>query len=211
MQALVFCGQRNNGRNKPNLLRVRRAQTPAMICLLKRSLSQGMTMTSLADAPAPEQTDSGVAGTQQAGSTSDIVAVAAPLEGQLLPRTVMGLVANSPDHYGGQHNAPIIGAIINDFAFDKDKAGALLAEKQAMLDKAIADLHEQTLKNARLEERLNESVRSNMIAKICTFFSPVLLSLAVDLFKTSATSSYLVGAIGLGLLLTNFIPSRGRN
>ena len=168
-------------------------------------------METIVEVPTPADANSGVSGTQQAGTSAEISAIPAPLEGQLLQRTFISLVAGSPDRYGGEHNAPIIGALINDFAYDKDQARNLAVEKQQQLDKAIADLNEQKLANVRLEERLAESARSNLVQKICTFFSPVLLSLAVDLFKTNATSAYLVGVIGLGLLLTNFVPRRGKS
>lgn len=161
--------------------------------------------------PEADDSDSGVAGTQQAGTSEEVAATPPPLEGTILPRTVIGLVAGSPDHYGGAQNAPIIGALINDFAYDKEQARNLAAEKQLLLDNALAQLSAAQLTNARLEARLTESMRANLVEKVCTFFSPVLLSLGIDLFKSNATSSYLVAAIGVGLLLTNFIPRRGKN
>jgi hypothetical protein len=161
--------------------------------------------------PTPDDTESGVSGTQQAGAAGEVAATPPPLEGQLLHRTVIGLVAGSPEMYGGAQNAPIIGALISDSAYDKGQARILAAEKQQELDETKAELNVQMLKYARLEEKFNANLRTNIVQKVCTFFSPIALSLAVDLFKANSNASLLIGAIGLGLVLTNFVPERGKN
>lgn len=161
----------------------------------------------------PTSADNGVTGNQQAGIVAEIAAEPAPpIEGQYLERTVMGLVADRPGKFGGDINAPMLGAMLNDFAFERAEAKKLAAANQAKLDQAFADLNEEKLKNVRLEERLNGSQKSNAIQKVCTFFSPVLGSIAIDLFKAnSVLASCLVGAIGVVLLLINFIPNRGKD
>jgi len=168
-------------------------------------------MEVMAEVPTPDDSDSGVSGMQQAGDASEVAATPAPLEGQLLQQTFIGLVAGSPDKYGGRQNAPIISAFIRDSAYDKDQARLLAAQKQRELDEATSKLHAKELEYARLEEKFNASFRTNIVQKVCTFFSPIALSLAVDLFKANSNSSYLIGAIGLGLVLTNFIPGKGKN
>lgn len=206
MQAFVFSVIRNKRRNKGRLLDA----APNMLRFAKPPLD-GAGMERKQGVPTPDDADSGVSGTQQAGDAEDVTATPPPLEGQLLHRTFIGLVAGSPDMYGGEQNAPIIGALISDSAYDKDQARILAAQKQQLLDEATSELNEQKLKYARLEERVHASHRTNIALKICTFFSPIALSLAVDLFKANSNSSLLIGAIGLGLLLTNFIPERGKN
>ncbi len=51
--------------------------------------------------PNPDQGNSGVIGSQQAGSPGDIEPTPPPLEGELLPKTVIGLIAANPHSYGG--------------------------------------------------------------------------------------------------------------
>lgn len=169
-------------------------------------------MEPIAEVPPPVDPNSGVSGDQQPGGRQEIAATPPPLEGQLLQRTFIGLVADSPDRYGGAQNAPIIGALIQDFAYEKEQARSLAAEKQHLLDQATNALNEQKLVNGRLEERLKQNARSNRLQKYCIFAAPILGSIAIDLFKANLTiPSYLIAAVGLGLLLAAAIFHAGEN
>ena len=168
-------------------------------------------MELMSEVPTSEDSISGVTGDQQAGTVAEIAPTPPPLEGQFLHRAFIDAATENPRRYGGEHNAPLITALLNDFAYDKDQARKQAADTQSKLDQALIDLNEQKQRNARLEERLSEGARSNLVAKVCTFLSPVALSVAIDLFKANSTSSYLIGAIGVALLLTNFVPHKGKN
>ncbi|MCF8985071.1 hypothetical protein GIW26_15995 [Pseudomonas syringae] len=169
-------------------------------------------MEPTADVSPPDDPNSGVSGEQQPGDGREISATPPPLEGQLLQSTFMGLVSNSPDRYGGAQNAPIIGALIHDFAYDKEQARSLAAEKQRLLDLALNELTEQKLINVRLEERLKQSADSNRIQKVCLFLGPVLLAIAIDLFKANfATLACIVAVVGISLILTAVVSNIGKN
>ncbi|WP_084297197.1 hypothetical protein [Pseudomonas sp. URIL14HWK12:I5] len=172
----------------------------------------------LSNVPDPDQVDSGVAGNQQPGSLDDIAPTPPPLEGELLPRTVIRLIEGSPDHYGGDQLGPVISAIINDAQYDKEQARGQVTAIQARLDAANAELVEQRLINARLEEQLKSTegqLKSgfyrNIFEKFLTFCSPVAFSVAIELFRLKSDLWWALAALGIGLLAVNFLPAKGKS
>lgn len=162
------------------------------------------------DAAAPTPAESGVAGDQLAGSPTDVKTDVPPLEGQFLERTFLGLVADRPSRFGGDLNAPMIGAMINNLSHEKELAKQQAIELQKQLNALTAQLHSKEIQIVKLEVQLGEGRITNIIQKVCTFLSPVAVSIAIDLYKSSfVPAAVLVAGVGLLLLLTNFIPKRG--
>lgn len=170
-------------------------------------------MTQLApshDSEAPTPSDSGVDGAQLAGSQTDVqLNTSPPLEGQFLERTFLGLVADRPARFGGELNAPMIGAMINSISHEKEAAKQQVADLQAQINSLTAQLHDKEITIVKLTVQLQEGRTTNLIQKVCTFLCPVAISIAIDLYKSSQTSAALVAALGALLLMTNFIPKRG--
>lgn len=160
--------------------------------------------------PNPDQGNSGVIGSQQAGSPGDIEPTPPPLEGELLPKTVIGLIAANPHSYGGDQISTIISAILSDAQLDKTDARDQVAAIQARLDQASEDLGQEKLANVRLEEQLRSTMGRSVFERFCLFCSPIALTSALDLFKAGSNSWLPIGALGIGLLMVNFWPSRGR-
>ncbi|WP_063033526.1 hypothetical protein [Pseudomonas yamanorum] len=158
----------------------------------------------------PPIVENGVDGTQKVGDPADIQESPAPLEGQFLPRTMVGLAADLPGKFGGIVSAPILSAMIKDLSAERDSLKAQVASYQDQIGKVTQDLHNERIARAKLEVRLSESEKSNIIQKLCTFFSPVLVSIAIDLWKANLNSAVPLGLIGIALLLVNFVPKRGK-
>lgn len=160
----------------------------------------------------PGPNENGVSGAQTKGSTTEITSDAAPpLTGELLPRTFMGLTSENPTNFGGADGARVLNAMINDLTFERDEAKFLATETQSKLDQARTELHDEQIKNVRFEERLGGAFKLGIAQRLCTFLSPILYSVAVDVFKTSPSSSYIIFGIATLLLSTNLIPSRGKS
>ncbi|WP_379555876.1 hypothetical protein [Pseudomonas sp. MD332_8] len=168
-------------------------------------------MTELSAVPDPGKGNSGVSGVQQPGSPDDIQPTPAPMEGDFLPRTLIRLIEDSPDHYGGQQLSPVIAAIISDAQYDKEQARKQVAAVQTQLFKINADLVEQKLTNVRLEERLSAALLRSRIEKFLIFCSPIAFSFALDLYKSSSNLWLPLAALGLVLLAISFLPSKGKD
>lgn len=168
-------------------------------------------MMELSAVPTPGNESGGGAGNQQPGVPGDIKSTPAPMEGELLPRTVIDLIAVSPHHYGGDQVGPMISAIINDAQYDKEQARKQVAEIQSRLDKANAELVEEKLKNARLGERLIGYLHRSRYEKLSLFCSPIAFSAAIDLEKADSSWWIPLAALGLVLLAVNFLPSKGKD
>lgn len=165
----------------------------------------------LSAVPDPGQRDSGVAGVQQPGASDDIRSTPPPLEGELLPRTLIRLIDGNPEHYGGDQLGPVIAAIISDAQRDKDQARKQVSAIQTQLDKANADLVEQRLLNVRLEERLRAALVRSWFEKFLIFCSPIAFSFALDLYKAGSVYWWPMAAFGIGLIAVNFLPSKGKD
>lgn len=167
-------------------------------------------MMDLSAVPPSGDGASGVTGNQQPGAPGDIAPTPAPLEGELiLPQTVRGLIAGSPQLYGGDQISSILSAILNDSQCEKEQARRQVAQIQASLDDAKADLFKEQLKNKGLSGQLNESVTRNRWEKLGAFLSPVAFSIAIDLFKAKFELSVVIGLLGLALLAASCWRSKG--
>lgn len=200
MRAFRLSGVRNNSRNNNDKFLRYAVEMSAMD---RQALSL--------DATAPTPAESGVAGDQIAGSPTDVSTdVAPPLEGQFLERAFLGLVANRPKHFGGDLHAPIIGAMINNLSHEKEVAKQQASELQKQLDALTTQLHSKDIQIVKLEAELSQGRITNLIQKFCTFLSPVAVSIAIDLYKSSfVPAAVLVAGLGALLLSTNFFPKRG--
>ncbi|MBY8930593.1 hypothetical protein J1G34_16250 [Pseudomonas sp. Wu6] len=167
-------------------------------------------MNLLDEAPSPNK--NGVSGAQTQGSATEILSdVAPPLTGELLPRTFMGLTSENPTNFGGVDGARVLNAMINDLTFERDEAKNLATETQSKLDKSQRELHDERIKNVRFEERLGGAFKLGIAQRLCTFLSPILFSVGIDVFKNSPSSAYIIFGIATLLLSTNMIPSRGKS
>jgi len=161
-------------------------------------------------ADAPEPTDNGVIGNQTVGSVDIPPNTGPPLAGELLPNTFRGLATENPRNFGGAQSARIFDAWVNDLVNERDRAKLLAEENQSKLDQALVELHAEKLEIVRLEGGISQNFRLGLAQRACTFVSPFLFGIAVDVYKNYPNQSYLIFVFAGVLLLTNLIPSRGK-
>lgn len=159
-------------------------------------------------APPPAEDDNGVSGEQQLGASGNVAPTPPPLEGDLLPRTFMGVITGNPETFGGPQMAAVVAAMISDASYDKAQARQSVNAIQAKLDIATAEISDWKQKYGRLEERLEAASTLGTIQKACTFFGTIAVGFAIELFKSNYTISVLFGLCGLGLLSINLMRGK---
>lgn len=160
--------------------------------------------------PTPASDQTGVDGTQVAGNERDVDTKGPPLVGEYLGRAFIDLAADQPDSFGGDLNAPMITAMINQCIHDKSVAQDEAADKQVKLEALSEELATLKTELAVARAQMESSVLTNRVQKVCAFLSPVCLSFGIDLYKAQFTLSVVAFVVGLVLLAVNFIPSRGK-
>ncbi|MFI8645936.1 hypothetical protein ACIGJK_14230 [Pseudomonas iridis] len=165
-------------------------------------------MNLITDAPDPNE--NGVTGNQTAGSFDPPPDPSPPLTGELLPKTFRGLASENPKNFGGPHSARIFDAWVNDLVIERDRAKTFAENTQFKLDEALANLHEEKTARLRLEDQIGADFKLGLIQRGCTFVSPFLFGIAVEVFKKDPISSSLIFGFAGFLLLANLIPSRGK-
>ncbi|MDD0971915.1 MULTISPECIES: hypothetical protein [Pseudomonas] len=159
-------------------------------------------------APPPAEDDNGVSGEQQPGSSGNVAPTPPPLEGDLLPRTFMGVITGNPETFGGPQMAAVMAAMISDASYDKAQARLSVDAIQAKLDSANAEISDWKEKYGRLEERLDSASTLGTIKKSCTFFGTIAVGFAIELYKSHYTISVLLGLCGLGMLSINLVRGK---
>ncbi|MGY2253640.1 hypothetical protein [Pseudomonas reactans] len=161
---------------------------------------------------APSPSDNGVSGTQQAGLVEDIGGSATPpLTGQYMEKAMLGLAAARPNKFGGELGAPMFAAMINHFSHEKEQAKAAATTAQEKLESVTAALNVLTSQKIRLEERLENLRSTNRIKQTSAFLSPVLFSVAIDLYKSNLNISVVIAIAAAALLAVNFFGFRGKS
>ena len=161
---------------------------------------------------APSPSDTGVSGTQQAGLVEDIGGSATPpLTGQYMEKAMLGLAAARPNKFGGELGAPMFAAMINHFSHEKEQAKAAATAAQEKLESVTATLSVLTSQKIRLEERLENLRSTNRIKQTSAFLSPVLFSVAIDLYKSNLNISVVIAIAAAALLAVNFFGFRGKS
>jgi hypothetical protein len=172
--------------------------------------TQGDAMES--DGNAPNPTDDGVNGTQQAGNLEDFGESATPpLSGQFIERALVGLAAARPGKFGGDLGAPIFVAMVNHLTHEKEQAKAFASEAQSRLDRTSDELNTLKVKVVRLEERLKSSQNTGRIKQVCAFLSPIFYSVAIDLSENNAKTAAVVAIAATALLFVNFFGFRDKS
>ncbi|WP_448694565.1 hypothetical protein [Pseudomonas moraviensis] len=161
---------------------------------------------------APISSDNGVSGTQQAGLVEDLGASATPpLTGQYMERAMIGLAAARPNKFGGELGAPIFTAMVNHLSHEKEQAKASASVIQTRLEAVTEELNALKIQKVQLDERLENLRSTSRIKQTCAFLSPILFSVAIDLFKNNLNISVVIAIAATALLAVNFFGFRGRS
>lgn len=164
----------------------------------------------LSAVPDPGQDKSGASGDQQQGSLGDIIYTPPPLEGEHLPKTIIGLIALSPHEYGGDQVGPVISAVIRDSQADKERLRQHIAGIQARLDQTNSELVEQRLANARFEVELRVATKRTLLEKSVAFLCPVAFSIGIELYRNNNQLWMPLVAIGVVLIASLLLPLKGK-
>lgn len=160
----------------------------------------------------PTSIDSGVNGTQQAGRVEDIGESAnPPLSGQYMERTMIGLAASKPNKFGGELGAPIFSAMVNHLSHEKEQAKTSASALQTRLEAVTAELHSLKIQKVQLDERLENLRSTSRIKQTSAFLSPILFSVAIDLYKSNLNISVVIAIAATALLAVNFFGFRGKS
>ncbi|QQD53759.1 hypothetical protein MHB_0027110 [Pseudomonas fluorescens BBc6R8] len=161
---------------------------------------------------APNLFDNGVSGTQQAGIVEDIGDSAVPpLTGQYIERAMIGLAAARPGKFGGDLGAPMFTAMVNHFSHEKEQAKSSATAAQAKLEAVAAELNALKLEKVKLDERLDNLRSTSRIKQTSAFLSPVLFSVAIDLYKGNMNLSVVIAIAAAALLAVNFFGFQGKS
>lgn len=161
---------------------------------------------------APTPIDNGVSGTQQAGEIEDIGESATPpLTGQFIEKAMIGLAATRPGKFGGELGAPIFTAMVNHFSHEKEQAKSHASAAQHKLEAISEELNALKIQHVRLDERLQNLRNSSRIKQTSAFLSPILFSVAIDLYKSNLNISVIIAIAAAALLAVNFFGFRGNS
>ncbi len=160
----------------------------------------------------PSPSDTGVNGTQLAGLVEEIGDSATPpLTGQFIERTMIGLAAARPGKFGGELGAPMFTAMVNHFSHEKEQAKAAAAAAQGKVEAVTAELNTLRIQKVTLDERLENLRNTSKIKQTCAFLSPILFSVAIDLYKGNLNISVVIAIAATVLIAVNFFGFRGKS
>jgi len=115
--------------------------------------------------------------------------------------TLAGLAATQPRGFGSGNTAQIIASAYSQLNQEHQELLKTLREKDRKIEELFANLSDAKVSNAKLEGRLGVVSGAQRLRQFTIFAGTAMLGIAIDLFKANLNSSYLVGAVGLGLLL----------
>lgn len=160
------------------------------------------------DVPVPRET--GVSGTQVAGTAGPLeVTATPPIHGLPITQTMEVLAATRARSLGGEVAAGLIAGSFTQISHDLEVTRSDLRTRDEQLRKATEELGTAKARIATLQERVGASSRVQHLKQLGIFSGTVLLGVAVDLYKNNlANLSYLLGAVGAVLLLVSWLTQR---
>lgn len=162
----------------------------------------------MSDLPVPDET--GVSGTQVAGSTEPLpVDPTPPIHGLPITQAMEALATTRARSLGGEVAAGLIAGSFTQLSHDLEITRADLRARDEQLRKTHQELGEARTKIAALSERVGSINRMQHLKQLSVFSGTALLGVAVDFYKNNLEKmSYLLGAIGVVLLLTAWFTKR---
>ncbi|MNE71241.1 hypothetical protein D3C80_1670980 [compost metagenome] len=128
-----------------------------------------------------------------------------------MERAMIGLAAARPNKFGGELGAPMFTAMVNHLSHEKEQAKSSASAIQIKFEAVTEELNALKIQKVQLDERL-ESLRStSKIKQTCAFLSPILFSVAIDLYKGNLNFSVVIAIAATALLAVNFFGFRGKS
>lgn len=158
----------------------------------------------------PKPTDTGSAGTQQAGIGVLVVSEKSPLNGLPITNRVEGLAAAHPRSMGGEVAANLIAGSFSQLSHDFQTTRQELKDTRGELKGVVGELLEVKIRAAVLLERANASERDRNLKNLGITTGTILIGLGIELYRNSFEKfGYIVGGLGLLLLVLGWFPQKG--
>lgn len=152
------------------------------------------------------------AGEQKQGTQDQIEQESAPLQG-VLSATIQGLVLNNPKSMGKDAAPLFIAGIVQHLTEDNEILKLQLEARNRELRESQQQVSAAAVKAARLDEQLIAAKSISRIGQWTGIIGGPLLGISVDLYKTSANTSYVLGLLSAIVLLlpilVNFKSKQG--
>ena len=137
--------------------------------------------------------------------------VVTPFNGLPLAQAINGLASTNSRSMGGEVGAALLAGSFAQLSSDLIDARHIVSNKDTELQRVNTELSAKTTRVAVLEERLGSLSRNQRIKQIAVFAGTVLLSVAIDLWKSNnANIAVIIGLLGAVLLaFGGFSPAGG--
>ncbi len=159
----------------------------------------------------PKPTETGSAGTQQAG-TSALVTVTeeSPLSGLPITQRVEGLAASHPRSMGGEVAANLIAGSFSQLSHDLQTTRDELNSTRGELKQALTDLSDIRIRAAVLEERANAAERDKHLKNLSIATGTILIGIGIELYRNNFDKfGFIVGGLGLLLVILGWFTRKG--
>lgn len=159
----------------------------------------------------PKPTDTGSAGTQQAG-TGEIVAIAkeSPFAGLPITQRVEGLAATHSRSMGGEVAANLIAGSFSQLSYDLHTTRQELGDVRQELKQTIGELSHAKTRAAVLEERANAAERDRHPRNISITVGMALIAIGIDLYRSNFDKfGYIIGGFGCLLVILGWVSRKG--
>jgi len=159
----------------------------------------------------PKPTETGSAGTQQAGSGALVTAAEeSPLSGLPITQRVEGLAASHPRSMGGEVAANLIAGSFSQLSHDLETTRNELSAVRGELKQALNDLSDTKTRAAVLEERATAADRERHLKNLSITAGTILIGIGIELYRNNFDKSgVIVGVLGMLLVVLGWITQKG--
>jgi hypothetical protein len=159
----------------------------------------------------PKPTETGSAGTQQAG-TGALVTIAeeSPLSGLPITQRVEGLAATHPRSMGGEVAANLIAGSFSQLSHDLQTTRDELNNTRGELKQALNDLSNTRTRAAVLEERASTAERDRHLKNLSITAGTVLIGIGIELYRNDFNKfGIIIGGLGLLFVFLGWFTPKG--
>lgn len=163
----------------------------------------------MTDIPKPVET--GSTGTQQIGTTRDVLAEqVSPLQGLPIARIVEGLAATRYRSMGGEVAANLIAGSFTQLSHNFQETKQELQTTRRELESAREELSDYKTKAAVLQERVSNIFRDRHLKNLSITVGTVLIGLGIEFYRNNLEkASYIVGGLGILLIFLGWFSRDG--
>lgn len=148
----------------------------------------------------PKPTETGSAGTQQAGTRALVtIAEESPLSGLPITQRVEGLAATRPRSMGGEVAASLLAGSFSQLSLDLQTTRDELKDTRGELKQTLNHLSDAKTRAAVFEERASAAERGRHVKNLSNTGGTVLIGIGIELYRNSLNNLGIIAG-GLGFL-----------